>query len=72
MQVNFNTGAKAPRLPCVSPNCKICDSHSNLKKVTEAEHLEMPQSRPVLTWLNDLPSNVLPHFAYSVTPPRIY
>ena len=70
MQVNFNTGAKAPRLPCISPYC-MCDSHSNFQKVTTKENLEMPKDRPVLTWINELPEGLLPHLAYAVTPPRI-
>lgn len=66
---NF-VGATAPRLPCVSPYCTHCDSHTNLKIETKETHIKIPENRPVLSWLNDLPSDVLPHFAYCVTPPR--
>jgi hypothetical protein len=68
--MNF-VGATAPRLPCVSPYCKHCDSH-NLQKETVETHIKMPENKPVLSWIDDLPSGVLPHIAYSVTPPRIY
>jgi len=69
--INSPTRAIAPRLPCVSPYCKLCDSHSNVQKVTIKENLEMPKDRPVLTWINELPEGLLPHLAYAVTPPRI-
>lgn len=72
MENNFKNfvGATAPRLPCISPYCKHCDSHTNLKNETKETNLKMPENRPVLNWINDLPSGVLPHFAYCVTPPR--
>ena len=69
--VRHFVGATAPRLPCVSPYCKHCDSHS-LQTETKETHIKMPENRPVLSWINELPSGVLPHIAYSVTPPRIY
>jgi hypothetical protein len=66
---NF-VGATAPRLPCISPYCKHCDSHTNLKNETKETNLVVEPYRPALNWINDLPSGLLPHMSYCLTPPR--
>lgn len=72
MQVNFNTGAKAPRLPCISPNCKICDFHMLIPK--KETTVEIPTEKPEIqtNWVSQVPEGLIPHFAYVSTPTRIY
>jgi len=64
--INSPTRAVAPRLPCVSPYCKLCDKHHIELKVV----IEPQTKRPPMQWITDLPEGLLPHLAYSVTPPR--
>ncbi len=72
MQVNFNTGAKAPRLPCISPYCKLCDYH--LWIPNKEATLEHQTAKPVIQtdWVSQVPEGLIPHFAYVSTPTRIY
>jgi hypothetical protein len=64
--INSPTRAVAPRLPCNSPNCKLCDKHHIQIEIK----VETQTKRPTLQWITDLPEGLLPHLAYSVTPPR--
>jgi hypothetical protein len=66
--INSPTRATAPRLPCSSAHCKVCDTREIPKKELT---IEMPYERPKLTWHN-LSEDLLPHLEYVKTPPRIY
>jgi hypothetical protein len=69
--INSPTRATAPRLPCISPYCKICDIHEISQNSQKEIKIEMPYERPKLTWHN-LSEDLLPHLEYVKTPPRIY
>jgi hypothetical protein len=62
------TRAIAPRLPCLSSNCTLCDTNEDIQKDVT---LEMPNEKPKLIW-NTLSDGLLPHLEYVKTPPRIY
>jgi hypothetical protein len=66
------TRAIAPRFPCSSHNCKICDSHPPREEVV---HLVMPTPKPSLwsLWLSETPKDewYLPHLEFAKTPERI-
>ena len=67
------TRAVAPRFPCASHNCKICDSHPPREADVQ---LDMPTPKPSL-WEKWMVMSIggdemrLPHLSFISTPERI-
>lgn len=67
------TRAVAPRFPCSTPHCKICDSHSHQQGDVK---LDMPTPKPSL-WEKWMAMSIggdemsLPHLSFIATPERI-